>query len=224
VKTSVFARIFRKPFRSILFDVLDSPELPVHIVAWHQHIPIAGRCSKGRLNLLRLVKRRKACFSAQERLYPCGMSKKSGVIDLAARVRRTSLWAVASSLFARWLKNRTRTCNQTPLAWRKCPKCFWDLPSGSWTAWRHSTRKRRCFSSPSCLELLPDFFEGTRAHALGVTAHFQQRPQPGRLRDAHPAQNGTLPAEPAAVHGSRSDRDCRQAAVNVVFTDLDRLG
>jgi hypothetical protein len=51
----VFARIFRKPFRSILFDVLDSPEFPVHIVAWHPHIPMAGRCSRRRFNLLRLV-------------------------------------------------------------------------------------------------------------------------------------------------------------------------
>ena len=32
------------------------------------------------------------------------------------------------------------------------------------------------------------------------------------FEDAHPAQNGTLPAQPAAIHGSRSDRDCRQAA------------
>src|SRR5208282_2532378 len=35
--------------------------------------------------------------------------RKSGAIDLAARVRRTSLWASTSSLFTPW--RRTRTCN-----------------------------------------------------------------------------------------------------------------
>jgi hypothetical protein len=63
-----------------------------------------------------------------------------------------------------------------------------------------------------CLELLPDIFGGTSAHALGVTSHFQQCSQPGRIRDAHPAQNGTLPAQPATVHGSRSGRECSRAA------------
>ncbi len=41
MKTSVFARVFCEPFRSILFDVLDRPQFPVHIVAWHQYIPVA---------------------------------------------------------------------------------------------------------------------------------------------------------------------------------------
>jgi hypothetical protein len=59
---------------------------------------------------------------------------------------------------------------------------------------------------------LPDVFGGTIAHALVVIAHFQQCPLPDRLRDAHPAQNGTLPAQSAAVHGSRSGRECRPAA------------
>jgi hypothetical protein len=55
VETSVLARILRKSFRTILFDVLDRPQFPVHIVAWYQYIPVArGRPSRRR-NPLRLV-------------------------------------------------------------------------------------------------------------------------------------------------------------------------
>jgi hypothetical protein len=87
------------------------------------------------------------------------MSRKSGAIDLAARVRRTSLWAVASSLFARWLKNHTRTC---------------DYAAG--------------------VEKMSEELLGFAEPILDRLAH------------------STRKRQPAAIHGSRSDRDCRQAA------------
>ena len=135
------------------------------------------------------MKRRKACFSAQERLYPCGMSKKK---------RRHRLGGQSSQNVALGRRELiVRTLAQEPHAHLRLNAAGVEKMSEVLLGFAEpildrlaplDEKKAMLFFAITAWNYCLISSKETRAHALGVTAHFQQRPQPGRLRDAHPAQ------------------------------------